>query len=299
MFAPIIIFAYNRLVHLKQTVEALRNNIYAAESELFIFSDGAKTETDHEKVKAVRSYLKTITGFKNVHVIEREKNYGLANNIIDGVTLIFKEQEKVIVLEDDLLTSPYFLKFMNEALDVYEHQNNVISIHGYVYPVQSTLPSTFFLIDPGSLGWATWKNRWNEYEKDGKKLFQQIKAKKLEKEFNYDDTYPFTKMLKHQIQGKNSSWVIRWYAHALLHRKLTLYPNKSLVFHNGSDGSGTHAGNSSMLDVELTSEPVLVKPIKIEINQEAREAFKLYFKKNNPGIGKKIIRKFKKIFFNG
>ena len=295
-FAPIIVFAYNRLTHLQQTVEALKRNINGSESELFIFSDGAKTEADHKKVNGVRTYIKTITGFKDVHVIEREKNYGLANNIIDGVTLIFKEYEKVIVLEDDLLTSPYFLKFMNEALDLYEHQNDVISIHGYVYPVQSTLPSTFFLIDPGSLGWATWRNRWSEYEKDGKKLFQQIKEKKLEKEFNYDNTYPFTKMLLHQTQGKNSSWVIRWYAYAILHRQLTLYPSKSLVFHNGSDGSGTHAGNSSILDVELATESVPVKPIKTEVNHEAREAFKIYFKKANPGIGKKLIRKLKKFF---
>lgn len=296
MYSPIIVFAYNRVVHLEQTIEALKKNIYAPESELFIFSDGPKTEADHEKVNEVRSYLKTITGFKDVHVVEREKNYGLANNIIDGVTLIFKDHEKVIVVEDDLLTSPYFLKFMNEALDLYEYQNDVVSIHGYVYPVESLLPSTFFLIDPGSWGWATWKDRWDEYEKDGKKLFKQIKLKKLEKEFNYDNTYPFTKMLKHQIQGKNSSWVIRWYAHAILNRQLTLYPNKSLVFHNGSDGTGTHVGNSSVSDVELTSEPVPVKPIKTEINQEAREAFKLYFKKVNPGIAKKIIRRIKRIF---
>ena len=113
--APIIVFAYNRLTHLEQTIEALKKNVEVRQSELFIFSDGAKTEGDHEKVNAVRSYLKTITGFRDVRVIEREKNYGLANNIIDGVTSIFKDYEKVIVLEDDLITSPYLIAYNEKA----------------------------------------------------------------------------------------------------------------------------------------------------------------------------------------
>jgi hypothetical protein len=297
--APIALFTYNRKGHTKQTVEALSKNILAEQSDLIIFSDGQRSERDLPQVREVRAYLRGIEGFNSVRIIERERNYGLANNIIDGVTTIIREHGKLIVLEDDLLTSPFFLKFMNEGLDLYEQSKEVLSIHGYVYPVKSKLPDTFFLIDPGSLGWATWKDRWNNYEKSGTKLLQQLESKNLITEFNYDDTYPFIRMLKEQIAGKNNSWVIRWYAHALYHRQLTLYPGKSLVFHNGSDGSGTHEGKTDWLDVELTKEPVPMRPIKIEISQPAREAFKEFFRKVNPGLIKKILRKMKKVILNG
>jgi hypothetical protein len=298
-FAPIALFTYNRLRHTIKTVEALQKNIYADQSDLIIYSDGPRSGVDIEHVNEVRKYLGQIIGFKSVRIFERERNYGLANNIIDGVTEIIHESERIIVLEDDLLTSPYFLKYMNEALALYEQHKNVLSIHGYIYPVQLPVPDTFFLIDPGSLGWGTWKDRWLDYERSGTKLLQQLERKKLISEFNYDNTFPFIKMLKDQIAGKNNSWVIRWYAHALYHRQLTLYPSKSLVFHNGSDGSGTHEGTSDILDVELTMDPISVRPIKIEISQEGREAFKDYFRRVNPGILKKIIRKLKKILLNG
>ena len=293
--APVVLFTYNRLTHTVQTIDALKKNIYAEQSELIIFSDGPKTELETDLVREVRSYLKTIEGFRSVEIVEREVNFGLANNIIDGVSSVLTRYESIIVLEDDLITSPFFLKFVNEALELYANQKNVLSIHGYVYPVASPLPSTFFLIDPGSLGWGTWRDRWKNYEKDGRKLLGELKAKKLQKEFNYDDTYPFLKILEYQVLGKNSSWVIRWYAQALLNRQFTLYPGRSLVYHNGSDGSGTHAGNSDIFDVALSTEPVPVCPIEVALNKEARDAFKAYFKKINPGLVRKAVRKIKKL----
>ncbi len=113
--APIVLFTYNRPWHTRQTVEALKKNEFSQESELFIFSDGWKSDEDKPKVLEVRKYLKSIDGFKKINIIERDRNWGLANNIIDGVTKIVNEYGKVIVLEDDLITSPYFLKFMNNT----------------------------------------------------------------------------------------------------------------------------------------------------------------------------------------
>ncbi|HEX2606574.1 MAG TPA: glycosyltransferase [Flavisolibacter sp.] len=295
-YSPIVLFVYNRLKHTVETINSLRLNPEAEHSFLYIFSDGPKNNNENAKVNEVRNYVKSIEGFKKVIVIEREKNFGLANNIIEGVTEVISIYGTVIVLEDDLLFSPYFLKYMNESIQLYRNDKKVISIHAYIYPVNQPLPPTFFLIDPGSLGWATWKDRWSEYEPDGRKLLEQLKNKKLEYKFNYDDTYPFLRMLQDQINGKNNSWVIRWYAHAMLNDQVTLYPSRSLVFHNGSDGSGTHAGDSSMLDVELADEPILVERINIEVDQKAREALKEYFKKINPGIVKRVFRKIRKLW---
>ena len=295
--APIILFTYNRPIHTRKTIETLEMNKWAKESDLFIFSDEGKDEEDKLKVSEVREYLSTIRGFRSVTIEKRDFNYGLAKNVINGVTRIITIHKKVIVVEDDLLTSPFFLQYMNEALELYENENKVLSIHGYIYPIKRKMPASFFLIDPGSLGWGTWKDRWDEYEPDGSKLLHALKQRKLTKEFDYDGTYPFTEMLEDQIKGKNSSWAIRWYAYALLNKKLTLYPGRSLVYHIGNDGSGTHTASSDELDVELTNEPISLEPVRLFVNTMARESFKSYFRYRK-NLLRRGVNKLKKIFNN-
>ena len=155
--APIVLFVYNRPEHTRKTVKALQDNDLTDESILYIFSDAAKNDDEVENVEKVREYIRTISGFKQIIIIEREKNYGLANSIISGVTEIVNKYGKIIVLEDDLVTSKYFLSFMNDALEIYKDENKVICIHGYIYPIKSELPETFFIKGADCWGWATWK----------------------------------------------------------------------------------------------------------------------------------------------
>jgi len=196
MYAPIALFVYKRLNHTKRTLKALQKNTLAQESELFVYSDGWKNEEDREKVEEIRNYLKTISGFKHLEIIKKEKNEGLANSIIAGVTDIVNKYGKVIVLEDDLVSSPYFLQFMNDALNLYENEERVASVHGYVYPIKGTLPDTFFLKHTSSWGWGTWKRAWELFEPDGKKLMQILEQKKLINELNINGTYNFVGMLR-------------------------------------------------------------------------------------------------------
>ena len=246
--APIALFVYNRPGHTRWTIEALQKNILASDSDLIIFSDGPKDAAgSKQSVLAVRAYLKTIQGFKSVKIMEREKNQGLAKSIIAGVTSVVGEFGKVIILEDDMVSSQYFLQYMNEALGLYEKEDDVISIHGYIYPVKGILPETFFLKGADCWGWATWKRGWDLFEPDGKKLLRELKETNLTKEFDFSGSYPYTKMLKDQIAGRNNSWAIRWYASAFLKNKLTLYPGKSLIYNTGFDGSGTHCGSDNGL----------------------------------------------------
>jgi hypothetical protein len=285
--APIALFTYNRLRHTRQTIEALRKNELAGASGLFVFSDGPRTESDIEKVHSVREYLKTVGGFHNVTVIERDRNHGLAQSIISGVTEVVDQHGQVIVLEDDLVTSPYFLKFMNEALDFYKDEERIISIHGYIYPVKGRLPETFFLKGADCLGWATWKRGWNLFEPDGRRLLYELKARNLTRRFNFDGTYSYTGLLKDQIAGKNQSWAVRWYASAFLNDKLTLYPGKSLVYHTGADGSGTHCaqdGEGEIGDSGISNEPVRIKAIPINEDRSAREEIKKYFRSIRPTL---------------
>ena len=185
--APITLFVYNRPWHTQQTVEALQKNALASESDLFIFSEAPKKPEVVHAVQEVRSFIKTISGFKSIRIIERAENMGLANSIIDGVTRICNEHGRVIVLEDDLVTSPFFLRYMNDALNLYEHEESVISIHGYIYPVTGKLSETFFLRGADCWGWATWKRGWELFDPDGKRLLESLKSQNLEREFNFGE----------------------------------------------------------------------------------------------------------------
>ena len=292
--APIVLFTYNRPWHTMQTVEALKKNELAQESELFIFSDGWKNEDDKPKVLEVRDYLKTIDGFKKVTIIEKDKNWGLANNIIDGVTKIVNDYGRIIVLEDDLVTSPYFLRFMNEALEMYKYEEKVASIHGYIYPIND-LPDTFFIKGADCWGWATWKKKWAIFEPDGKKLLEEVKRKNLAKEADFNGTYGFTKMLKDQIKGKNNSWAIRWYFSAFLRDMLTLYPGKSYVKNIGFDFNATHTKNkTNIFDVELNQSFKLEKVVVLE-NIEARRKIEVFFKSNKQSFTIKLLNKLKSL----
>ncbi|MEO6001395.1 MAG: hypothetical protein ABIN89_31375 [Chitinophagaceae bacterium] len=242
---PIILFVYNRPEHTKKTLDALAANHLAAESELFIYVDGLKSGAqikDIQKTQEVKKLAEAENRFKKTTIIASDFNKGLASSIIDGVTKTLVTNDRVIVLEDDLETSEYFLHFMNDTLAFYQEDNEVACISGYIYPVDEKLPETFFLRGADCWGWATWKRAWDLFEPDGKYLLDQLTKKKLLYDFNFFDSYPYSKMLKDQIAGKNNSWAVRWYASAYLHEKLTLYPSTSFVRNIGIDGSGTHSG---------------------------------------------------------
>lgn len=295
--APIVLFTYNRPVHTRQTIEALLKNEYASESDLIIFSDAPKNNATEEGVRQTRAYLKEITGFRSIRLIERTENMGLAANIIDGVTQIVNEYGRIIVLEDDLLTSPYFLKFMNEALTMYEQVEEVISVHGYVYPVKKSLPENFFLIHTDSLGWGTWKDQWAYFNPNGEELLLQLTQRKLLRKFNFDGSYDFVKMLKRQIKGENDSWAIRWYASAFLKGKLSLFPNKSLVFHNGGDNTGTNCVYEPWLDVELSERPIAItEGLRLEENEVARQVYADFFRASKTPIFVRIKNRIIRFF---
>lgn len=292
-YSPIALFVYNRPTHTRQTVEALQKNALAIQSDLIIFSDApraeAQAEAEAEAVHDVRQYIHQIDGFKSVSIVEREENFGLAKSIIDGVTSVVNECGRIIVLEDDMVTSSYFLHFMNDGLRAYEQDEDVASIHGYVYPIDG-LPETFFLRGADCWGWATWKDRWNFFEPDGEKLLVELKRKKLTKRFDFNGTYPFTQMLADQIAGKNNSWAIRWHASAFLKNKLTLHPGRSLVLNIGNDGSGIHCRDTNVFSSDMAAAPVFVSPISIKESDEAFKAFEQYLKKQLPGFFARIRR---------
>jgi len=289
--APTALFVYNRPWHVSQTIEALKKNIMAQESDLIVFSDAPKSEAEAEKVCEVREYIRQIDGFRSVTIVERQANLGLARSIIDGVTTIVSKYGRIIVLEDDMVTSPYFLAYMNEALEKYADDDRVASIHGYVYPVAQPLPEAFFLPGADCWGWATWSHGWACFNSDGQFLLDELKRRKLIRAFDYNGAYPYSKMLEEQINGTNDSWAVRWYAAAFLAGKSTLYPGRSLVHNIGNDNSGTHCGSSADLDVNLSNTPINLNNLNSESSQEGRKAFEDFFRQGKMGLLGLLARK--------
>lgn len=283
MPAPILIFAYNRPVHLRRTVDSLRQNHLAGDSDLFVFSDGPRTREDQEKIREIREYLGALKGFKTVTVREAESNMGLAKSIISGVTEVVNSSGTVIVLEDDMVTSPWFLTYMNDGLDLYRDDERVAGIHAYAYPVSGSLPETFFLKGADCWGWATWSRAWRLFNTDGKALLSDLKNAGLLERLDFDGAFPYQKMLKAQVAGRNDSWAIRWYASALLAGKLTLYPGRTLIDNIGHDNSGSHSARTGMYSSELSESRVIVGDIMVEENRAVYEAFRDFFRDSRPG----------------
>lgn len=294
--APIVLFVYKRQWHTKQTVEALQKNELANHSDLFIFSDGPKSEKDIDNVKEVRDYIKTIDGFKKINIIEREKNWGLANNIIDGVTKIVNEYGKIIVLEDDLVTSPYFLKFMNEALEFYKDDEKVWHISGWNYPIEADgLGDIFFWRVMNCWGWATWVDRWKHYEKNIDEIINEFTKKDI-KRFNLDGVENFWGQVIANKKGKINSWAIFWYAVIFKNNGLCLNPTVSFVQNIGLDGSGIHCGKNDIFISNLNNKRDVLFEKNVDESQTAVELVKKFYLLKRKSFLSRIMNKLGQVF---
>jgi putative methyltransferase (TIGR04325 family) len=289
MTAPIALFVYSRPDHTYQTIEALKRNPESIHTDLVIFSDAPKTLKHDTAVKQVRDYISKINGFRSLTIHHRTHNFGLAKSIIKGVTEVLKNHERVIVMEDDLVTSPHFLKYMNEGLDLFADKDSVISIHGYVYPVKRPLPEAFFLRGADCWGWATWRRGWEIFNPDGQFLLDELRRRGLLKAFDFNGAYSYSSMLERQIKGLNNSWAVRWHASAFLANKFTLYPGRSLVHNIGNDNTGTHCGTSADLDADLSATPIRLDEVGAEESEVAKKVIEHFFRMKHPPLRRILV----------
>lgn len=289
-FAPIALFVYNRPEHTRRTIKFLQQNLLADESRLFIFSDAAKDPSQQVLVDEVRDIIRLIDGFKSVELIERKTNFGLAESIIDGVSMLVSEYGKVIVFEDDLISSAYTLQYFNDALVRYHNEEKVMHIGAYMYPLKAeNLPETFFYRAATSWGWATWDRAWKDFEPDINKIIARFDRRKR-LEFSIEGTMNFWKQIIEFKRGRNNSWAIRWYASIFLKGGLTLNPSKSLINNIGHDGSGIHSGLNDIYHVIINPLPVTSFPEKIEENKETYQAIKNFLKTRKGSLWQRILR---------
>lgn len=292
--APILLFVYNRPAHTRRLVESLLRNAEAAGSSLFIYSDAPRDESVRPAVDEVRRYVRSIRGFDRVEVVERTENWGLARSIIDGVSTALQRFDRVIVLEDDLVLSPYFLRFMNEALETYKDEPRVGHIQACDFTQDPSLPDTFLIKWTGSWGWATWRRAWKHFNPDGQDLLDELERRRLTRTFDFDGAYRYTRMLRRQVEGKNNSWAIRWNASLFLADILSLNVGRSLVQNTGFDGSGTHCGGGGLYASTLWMKPLPVVRISPAVeNPAARHAIARYYRRHF-GFWAKAVRRIKR-----
>lgn len=288
--APIALFVYNRPQHTERTIKFLQQNLLAADSRLYIFSDGAKTQSDEEKVSEVRDFIKTVEGFKSVKIVESKTNKGLANSVIEGVTQLNQTYGQVIVFEDDLVSSPHTLTYFNEALNRYRNEEKVMHIGAYMYHLkEENLPESFFYRAATSWGWATWQRAWQHFEPNIDTLIKQFDSKKTN-DFSIEGTMNFWKQMRDFKNGRNNSWAIRWYASIFLRGGLTLNPSQSLVNNIGHDGTGVHSGINDIYNVIINPKPITKFPSEIVEDKKAYTAIKSFLTNRKGSLWERIKR---------
>ncbi len=242
----IALFAYNRPHHLEECISGLHKNAESSRTTLYCFLDGPRDGVDILLVEEVRRIASRATsGFLKVHIVERDHHWGLSGNIIDGITQVLKRHEQVVVVEDDLVVSPTFLRYMNRALDLYRSAPGVFSISGYNYPqrvfrIPAGYPyDAFFVSRHMCWGWGTWRDRWEKADwqiRDYASLSKNESWKRSFRESGLD----LPGMLDAQMHGQVDSWAIRWTYTQFIHNAVCLVPVESLVNNMGADGSGIH-----------------------------------------------------------
>ena len=293
--APVILFVYNRPDHTIKTLTALEKNKQADQTTLYIYSDAAKNESSIDAVAEVRKIINKLWNFKQVVIIERTTNWGLAANVIDGVTKVVNEHGKVIVLEDDLETSVFALEYFNQALEFYKDEDQVMEISGYGYPLKDLdkLPETFFFRVANSWGWATWDRAWRHFNPNIDELVSDFTAEQIH-QFSIEGKENFWKQVQELKAGKINSWAIRWYASVFKKNGLVLYPRNSMTQNIGNDGSGTHTASELTYQVTLAENPVSYFPTEISENKQAYEAIKYFYAHRKGSLFNRGIRFLKK-----
>lgn len=253
VLAPIALFTFKRPAHTRRALESLAQNPEFSNSHLFIYCDGARNDIEAAQVEATRELIRNWK-HPNKTIIERDRNWGLANSVIEGVTELCERFGRVIVVEDDLIVSPLFLNYLNAALEYYAEEPKVMQVSAHMFPVEiHSQTDAVMLPFTTSWGWATWSRAWKHFD-PSLSGFERLKTdRSLRREFNLGGAYPYFRMLKRQSKGQVDSWAIRWYSSVFFKNGFVVFPKHSLVQHEGYDEAATHATRRDQTLVKAVS----------------------------------------------
>lgn len=289
----ICVFAFKRPDHLRSCLSALAQNEEAKHLDLRLYIDTPRQAADIEPHREVLNVCAHPWPFASIQVFQAKVNKGLFDSLVAGISETLQLYESVIVVEDDIRSSPFFVRYLLDGLDLYKDSKDVASIHGYTPPISQQLPETFFLRGADCWGWATWRDRWELFRSDAAAMAEEIRKRGLVNEFNLNGSYDYIGMLDARATGHNNSWAICWHASCFLANKLTLHPGKSLVENIGLDGSGEHCGPSKVMAAQASLSPIRVEKVHSVVDPSVYITYCSHFSSNrteslNP---KKIIIK--------
>lgn len=295
--APVCLFVYSRPTETERTLRALAENHLASQTHLHVFSDAPKSDQVEATVAQVRKLIKTIKGFHSVTIHESTSNKGLATSIIEGVTKILQSSDRVIVLEDDLVTSPNFLDFMNQGINWYEYDKTCHSICGFTHPLPSLNPmssDSYIGVRSSSWGWATWRDRWTDVDWSRGKVYKALLDTNLMNELKKGGV-DMPRMLRRQRDGEIDSWAIRWCLHQTIHQQYAVFPTVSKVLNIGFGSGATHTKYAPGIPVQIDQGDL--RRFKFESNPKfdpilLNEFKQLYSIKN------RLLNKLKQVVLN-
>ncbi|MCS1314601.1 hypothetical protein NX035_08200 [Escherichia coli] len=297
-FSPVVMFVYAKPEHTRKTIDALARNPEAIHTDLFIYSDAARSGKDDLDVQKVRSIVSNVTGFKSVSLCFRDENIGLANNIMDGVSKICEKYGRVIVVEDDIVTSPGFLAFMNSALERYADDRRVWHITGWNYPFPDSYQSdsdAYLWRLMNCWGWATWNDRWINFKKNPEELINTFSKEDI-LSFNLDGAFNLWSQVEDNYNKKINTWAIFWYATIFRNNGLCLNPVRSLAKNIGFDGTGENCNTDDIYNTTLSSGFEGRWPAIVSEDKSALQEVKMFYISNTPTLTQRIINKLKRTF---
>ncbi|MCZ0404974.1 hypothetical protein OZG83_22660 [Escherichia coli] len=289
---------YAKPEHTRKTIDALARNPEAIHTDLFIYSDAARSGKDDLDVQKVRSIVSNVTGFKSVSLCFRDENIGLANNIMDGVSKICEKYGRVIVVEDDIVTSPGFLAFMNSALERYADDRRVWHITGWNYPFPDSYQSdsdAYLWRLMNCWGWATWNDRWINFKKNPEELINTFSKEDI-LSFNLDGAFNLWSQVEDNYNKKINTWAIFWYATIFRNNGLCLNPVRSLAKNIGFDGTGENCNTDDIYNTTLSSGFEGRWPAIVSEDKSALQEVKMFYISNTPTLTQRIINKLKRTF---
>lgn len=279
--APIALFVFNRPQHTKRVLCSLSMNEEARRSDLFVFCDGPRDDREAPDVNEVRRIVRSTGSFRSVTFVERERNMGLARSVIEGVTTVIREHKRVIVLEDDVVTSKNFLRYMNDALEFYESSPKVFCVSGYSFPVDvkgQNGGDVYGYFRACSWGWGTWADRWESVDWDLKDYGKLLKSKDVQKLFHRGGS-DLTRQLRLSVEGKRDSWFMRFQFSCSMQEKLCVYPVLPKAKNIGTDGTGAnfmHRTQRFEVDVDPTNSKTKLVEIT-DVDSEIEGTLRSYF----------------------
>lgn len=261
--SPVLISVYDRKSHLEKCINSLRQNELAKETIIYIVSDNYHTWEYKAKIEEVRDYVKSITGFKEVRFIFNEKNLGAFLSVRNAIEIVLKEHGKVIFLEDDIEVSCFFLKYMNDGLEMFKEEKKIFSICAYT-PSDLKIPKSYskdiYIWSRNSpWGFATWRDRWDDLDLELNEYQSFLKDNERVRKFKYIAPMSMS-VLKADRKGKIKAMDVRISFNMFMKDLYSIYPVKSLVRNNGFDNSGLHCGYNK----KFMNEVIYQKEINLE-----------------------------------